>query len=339
MAPDDSASLPAEPQVPSFPSRFQVEETSAPIRRRNWQPEGARVTRSGRVTLNRSASELVISLIGRQYDDLSKCGILWAPDSNSGEVAGRIVAPSVKGVTPIRRTAKKDTLVVYLNHVFKANPAFRPTSTASVSISRATPAEGGDFFWRYPNSGQARQGRQQEQHWRRQAGGRTGGGRRRPRPWVSSRAGGQAGRGRGRRYNQGSVTGGGGVVPPSVARVAGLGLGLGGKCHRYIHCNIRTFWREAHPSENFPANCGDNRPPVLHRSRHGLPAGRGGSGTGADSTPGWRADSPPTGRRPGRWPGLAQLGERPHRHRLWPLRLRPDGHRTERDPGHPPVWD
>ncbi len=53
-------------------------------------------------------------------------------------LAGRIVAPHVRGVTPIRRNVRKGTLVVYLHNVFRTNPGLRPAAaTIRVSISRA----------------------------------------------------------------------------------------------------------------------------------------------------------------------------------------------------------
>lgn len=130
-----------------FPERFAVQRTpSQVVQAVRRDPPGFRVHRTGRIEANKSASEIIYNLIRGKFEDSSQCGVVWAYDQQTGEVAGCLAAPDVKGVTPIREHPKRGYFTLYLNGVFKQNPNIRPAGRQWVSVVAQSDPELGDYF-------------------------------------------------------------------------------------------------------------------------------------------------------------------------------------------------
>ncbi len=130
---------------PLFPDRFEVDRdaTSPIIGRRD--PQGCKVTRTGRIKVNTAGSEAIRELIARAgFEEITQCGMLLATDVQAQEIGGRPVPPDTRGATPIRIEPRKGTLVLYAGNLYKKYPKLlRPASDAWVSISFP---EGGYFI-------------------------------------------------------------------------------------------------------------------------------------------------------------------------------------------------
>jgi hypothetical protein len=131
-----------------FPNRFQVQEITANLNvGATRDPEGVLVFPSGRALFNTGGTELCLNLMyGANFAEPSKCGFIWGFDAITGEIAGKIVSPQVKGVTAVRYNEKQDQITAYLNGLFMSNPAAAPTSKRWVPASRWSDPELGDFL-------------------------------------------------------------------------------------------------------------------------------------------------------------------------------------------------
>lgn len=128
----------AQVQISLLPSRYEpLEEIGTYDETPNKDPAGAHVFRSGRTLLNLPATQMVLGNGGNPKNPEAG-GIFWAGDPKKNEVAGRFVIGSEVKVTPVRFNARENTLVVYLNDIFRRFPQFRPTTDKWVTITEQT---------------------------------------------------------------------------------------------------------------------------------------------------------------------------------------------------------
>lgn len=117
-----------------FPDRFQIVKTTVDRKELLRDPAGLLVHSSGYGRFNTVASEGARLQAGKLFDDLTKCGILWAADEATGEVAGCFVPPTVAGVTGIRQY-KGGLIGATLRGLYKERPALRPETRKWVSVT------------------------------------------------------------------------------------------------------------------------------------------------------------------------------------------------------------
>jgi hypothetical protein len=131
-----------------FPNRFQVQEIMAnPNVGAARDPEGVLVFPSGRALFNKGGTELWLNLMyTANFSEPTKCGLVWGFDPTTGEIAGKIVSPQVKGVTAVRYNEKNDQITAYLKGLFLSYPTAAPSSKRWVPASRWADPELGDFL-------------------------------------------------------------------------------------------------------------------------------------------------------------------------------------------------
>jgi hypothetical protein len=131
-----------------FPNRFQVQEIMAnPNVGAGRDPEGVLVFPSGRALFNKGGTDLCLNLMyAANFSEPTKCGFVWGFDANTGEIAGKIVSPQIKGVTSMRYNEKNDQITAYLKGLFLSYPSAAPSSKRWVPASRWSDPELGDFL-------------------------------------------------------------------------------------------------------------------------------------------------------------------------------------------------
>lgn len=124
-----------------LPDRFKPVIEPASTQGAARDPAGAKAGKTGRTELNVESSNHLDDEAREKFGGIDQCGIVWAADDASGDVAGYLVSTGTPGLTPIRRDTN-GTLVVYLNSVFKKHGKLRPKVEQWCSFT----AEPGGYF-------------------------------------------------------------------------------------------------------------------------------------------------------------------------------------------------
>jgi len=128
-----------------LPSRFvPLDSVGAYKEGPGREGPGGRVSTTGRIQLNVSGTGLVLKSAGNPTHPESY-GIFWAADLATSEVAGVLLPGTYPKLTPIRLNPKENTMVVYLNDIFKKHPQLRPNTEQSVTVADRT-EQGKTFF-------------------------------------------------------------------------------------------------------------------------------------------------------------------------------------------------
>lgn len=116
-------------------SDFQVHDTTIPWGVSQRAPAGIRVSTSGRAEANSEASQWLYGVVQATFGDLTKCGVLWASDAETGTVAGKLVPRETSGATPIGKRMWGGNLLLHMHNVFIEKPGLKPDKASSVSMT------------------------------------------------------------------------------------------------------------------------------------------------------------------------------------------------------------